>query len=43
VTQQDVDLARWITEIAADHKVAVGTGAVSMLELGFDTAREALP
>ncbi len=39
VTQQDVDLARRITEIAADHKVAADPASVSMIELGLDTAR----
>ncbi|MDG4821370.1 4a-hydroxytetrahydrobiopterin dehydratase [Asanoa sp. WMMD1127] len=41
VTQQDIDLARRITEIAADHKVDADPGAVSMIELGLDTARSA--
>ena len=41
VTQQDVDLARRITEIAADHKVDADPGAVSEVELGLDTARSA--
>ncbi len=41
VTQQDVDLARRITEIAADHKVDADPGSVSEIELGLDTARSA--
>jgi 4a-hydroxytetrahydrobiopterin dehydratase len=38
VTQLDVDLARRITEIAADHKLEADPTAVSMIELGLDTA-----
>ena len=41
VTQQDVDLARRITEIAVDHGVAADPAAVSDIELGLDTARSA--
>jgi len=41
VTQRDVDLARRITEIAADHEVAADPTAVSVIELGLDTARSA--
>jgi 4a-hydroxytetrahydrobiopterin dehydratase len=41
VTQQDVDLARRITEIAADHKVDADPSSVSVIELGLDTARSA--
>ena len=41
VTQQDVDLARRITEIAADHKVDADPASVSEIELGLDTARSA--
>lgn len=41
VTQQDVDLARRITEIAADHKVCADPASVSDIELGLDTARSA--
>jgi 4a-hydroxytetrahydrobiopterin dehydratase len=41
VTQQDVDLARRITEIAADHKVTADPASVSEVELGLDTARSA--
>ncbi len=41
VTQQDVDLARRITEIAADHKVGADPASVSHIELGLDTARSA--
>jgi 4a-hydroxytetrahydrobiopterin dehydratase len=41
VTQQDVDLARRITEIASDHEVHADPGSVSELELGLDTARSA--
>ena len=40
-TQQDVDLARRITEIAADHGLEADPAAVSMVELGLDTARSA--
>ena len=38
VTQQDVDLARRITEIAADHELDADPAAVSVIELGLDTA-----
>ncbi len=38
VTQQDVDLARRITEIAADHELDADPASVSMIELGLDTA-----
>jgi 4a-hydroxytetrahydrobiopterin dehydratase len=41
VTQQDVDLARRITEIAADHRFDADPAAVSHVELGLDTARSA--
>jgi len=41
VTQQDVDLARRITEIAVDHKVDADPASVSEIELGLDTARSA--
>ena len=41
VTQQDVDLARRITEIAADHEVDADPASVSEIELGLDTARSA--
>lgn len=41
VTQQDLDLARRITEIAADHRLAADPAAVSVVELGLDTARSA--
>ncbi len=41
VTQQDVDLARRITEIAAAHKVDADPASVSVIELGLDTARSA--
>ncbi len=41
VTQQDVDLARRITAIAADHGVAADPASVSEIELGLDTARSA--
>lgn len=40
-TQQDVDLARRITEIAADHQLDADPAAVSVLELGLDTAHSA--
>ena len=38
MTQQDVDLARRITEIAADHEVDADPASVSVIELGLDTA-----
>src|SRR6478672_4904347 len=41
VTQQDVDLARRITEIAAEHRAAADPASVSEIELGLDTARSA--
>jgi 4a-hydroxytetrahydrobiopterin dehydratase len=41
VTQQDVDLARRITEIAADHELDADPGSVTEIELGLDTARSA--
>jgi 4a-hydroxytetrahydrobiopterin dehydratase len=41
VTQQDIDLARRITEIAADHKLDADPASVSMIELGLDTAHSA--
>ena len=41
VTQQDVDLARRITEIAADHKVDPDPASVSEIELGLDTGDSA--
>jgi 4a-hydroxytetrahydrobiopterin dehydratase len=41
VTQQDVDLARRITEIAADHAIAADPTSVSVIELGLDTAHSA--
>jgi 4a-hydroxytetrahydrobiopterin dehydratase len=41
VTQQDVDLARRITEIAADHGVDADPTSVSVIELGLDTAHSA--
>jgi len=41
VTQQDVDLARRITEIAADRQVDADPASVSVLELGLDTANSA--
>jgi 4a-hydroxytetrahydrobiopterin dehydratase len=41
VTQQDVDLARQITEIAADHRLDADPASVSVVELGLDTARSA--
>lgn len=37
VTQQDIDLARRITEIAADHKLEADPASVSVIELGLDT------
>ncbi|MEV6491344.1 4a-hydroxytetrahydrobiopterin dehydratase, partial [Actinoplanes sp. NPDC051633] len=41
VTQQDVDLARRITEIAAAHGLDADPASVSELELGLDTAHSA--
>ena len=41
VTQQDVDLARRITEIAADHQLAADPASVTEVELGLDTAQSA--
>ncbi len=41
VTQQDVDLARRITEIAVDHKLDADPASVSDIELGLDTASSA--
>jgi 4a-hydroxytetrahydrobiopterin dehydratase len=41
VTQQDVDLARRITEIAAAHAIVADPASVSDIELGLDTARSA--
>lgn len=41
MTQQDLDLARRITQIAADHRLAADPASVSELELGLDTARSA--
>ena len=40
-TQQDVDLARRITEIAAEHGLAADPASVSVIELGLDTAHSA--
>lgn len=39
VTQQDVDLARRITEIAGDQGLEADPSSVSELELGLDTTR----
>ncbi|HXH79491.1 4a-hydroxytetrahydrobiopterin dehydratase [Nocardioides sp.] len=41
VTQQDVDLARRISGIAADHQLDADPASVSVFELGLDTARSA--
>lgn len=41
VTQKDVDLARLISEIAADAGLDADPASVSMLELGLDTAQSA--
>lgn len=38
VTQQDIDVARRITEIASEHKLAADPASVSVMELGLDTA-----
>ena len=42
VTQQDVDLARRITEIAADHGLHADPASVSVVELGLDAAGSAV-
>ena len=39
VTQQDVDLARRITEIAAEHDLDADPASVSVVELGLDTGQ----
>ncbi len=41
VTQQDVDVARRITQIAIDHEVEADPASVSHIELGLDTSRSA--
>lgn len=41
VTQQDVDLARRITEIAVDQQVTADPASVSHIELGLDTGSSA--
>jgi len=41
VTQQDVELARRITGIAAAHGLDADPTSVSMIELGLDTSRSA--
>lgn len=41
VTQLDLDLARHITAIAADHGLEADPAAVSHIELGLDTGRSA--
>ena len=41
VTQQDVDLARRISEVAADHGLAADPASVSEMELGLETTRSA--
>lgn len=41
VTQRDLDLAARITEVAADHGLAADPAAVSVVELGLDTAQPA--
>jgi 4a-hydroxytetrahydrobiopterin dehydratase len=41
VTQRDVDLARRITKIAADHRLTPDPAAVSVVELGLDTSQSA--
>ncbi len=40
-TQQDVDLARRISEIAADHRLHADPASVSVIELGLDTTHSA--
>ncbi|WP_258725648.1 4a-hydroxytetrahydrobiopterin dehydratase [Cellulomonas sp. NS3] len=39
VTQKDLDLARRITEVAAEHGLAADPASVSVVELGLDTAQ----
>ncbi|WP_419702971.1 VOC family protein [Promicromonospora sp. NFX87] len=41
VTHQDIDLARRITEIAADHEIDAQPASVSHIELGLDTTHSA--
>ena len=41
VTQQDVDLARRIAEVASEHGLAADPSAVSHVELGLDTTDSA--
>lgn len=41
VTQKDIDLARRIEQIAADHGLSADPASVSVLELGLDTANPA--
>ncbi|WP_411699715.1 4a-hydroxytetrahydrobiopterin dehydratase [Conyzicola sp.] len=41
VTQRDVDLARRISEIAAEHPVEPDPASVSVIELGLDTEHSA--
>ena len=41
VTRRDVDLARRITEIAAEHRLDADPASVCDVELGLDTARSA--
>ena len=41
VTQQDVDLARRITQVAADQGLTADPAAVAVVELGLDTADSA--
>lgn len=41
VTQQDVELARRVTEIAADHGLDADPASVTEIELGIDTAHSA--
>jgi 4a-hydroxytetrahydrobiopterin dehydratase len=38
VTQQDIDLARRITQVASDQRLAADPAAVSVVELGLDAA-----
>lgn len=41
VTQQDVDLARRITDLAGEHGMTADPASVTEVELGLDTARSA--
>ncbi|MDT0164083.1 4a-hydroxytetrahydrobiopterin dehydratase [Actinotalea sp. AC32] len=42
VTQKDVDLARRITEVAAEHGLTADPSSVSVVELGLDTTSSSI-